>query len=213
MSGGKPLKYLRKVSKTDLELSNELSFKRWVKLKEPKNFKMSLLLIIPFAFTNTMLSFIVLMSFNNPIRKVMNNFSSSYISKYLNLYTFVIIIISAILVMIVHKLLHIIFIPRFRNTDNIFWKYSVFGISFVTKEKLLKKRYIVVSLMPFFIISIMLPILFGVFNLINWTIIFLAIFNALISSIDVLKLYLIIIQVPKNSYIIRLKKSIYYKES
>lgn len=207
------MKYLKKISKSNLELSNELSFKRWVKLNEPKNFKMSLLLIIPLAFTNTMLSFIVLMSFNNPIRRSINNFSNNDISKHLNLYTLIIIFISLIAIIIIHKLLHIIFIPSFRKVKGSYWKNSVFGIYFVTKEKLLKRKYVFVSLMPFFTISIMLPVLFGVFGLINWIIIFLAIFNSLISSIDMLKLYLILVQTPRNSYIIRLKKSIYYKEA
>lgn len=193
------------------ELSDEILPKKWTKVNRPNGFKMLLLLILPLAFTNLALTFIVLMNFNNPIKAFINDFSTNYINIKINNYQSVFLFTLIFILIIVHKLIHIIFIRNFKKTIKYFRKYNVFKNPLIIKEKITKRRYIIILLMPFGIISLLMPILFGIFNLINWVLIFLIMFNALICSTDILECYLIVIQVPSNSYIIRTKRATYYK--
>lgn len=79
-----------------------------------------------------------------------------------------------------------------------------------TTEKLTKGSFIVISIAPFIFISIILPLFFGLLGLMNWFIFFLVIFNAIASSVDILNLILILLQVPYKSHIINNGFETYY---
>jgi|GEM_PF-5204797 len=69
-------------------------------------------------------------------------------------------------------------------------------------EKISKIRFIIISIMPLIILSIVFPIILGVCNALNGFIVFLIIVNAMASSVDILNLFLIVFQAPQNSYIL-----------
>jgi len=98
------------------------------------------------------------------------------------------------------------------------WSFSVVtgGITFnggfvATTEKISKIRFIMISVMPYFLISILFPIILGACNVLNIYIVALIVVNAMASSVDVLNLLLILFQTPKNSYIINNGFETYFK--
>jgi hypothetical protein len=69
----------------------------------------------------------------------------------------------------------------------------------LTEEEILKSRYIWITIAPFMIISIILPLILGGLGLLTPTLKFLIILNSMASSVDMLNLLLIIKQVSKNA--------------
>ncbi|WP_255361914.1 MULTISPECIES: DUF3267 domain-containing protein [Methanosarcina] len=64
-----------------------------------------------------------------------------------------------------------------------------------------KSRFILILLSPFFVISIILPGILGVLNLLNSLIKFIILVSAMGSGVDMLSLVLILIQVSAGAYL------------
>lgn len=205
------MKYAQDMPKSNLCVSEEVLTKEWVKIKRPKISLMSLLVIVIFMIANTVASIIVLMSFTSSGEEFADSIARSVHSS-LDFNETLILSIFIISIMLVHKILHIIFIPGLTKASMNFWKINLFHTSFFTKKKVSKVRYNMISSMPLLIISVILPTILGFFNLINGFTIFIVIFNAMFSSVDILDIYLITIQTPKNCYVIRNQKGVYFKQ-
>lgn len=104
-----------------------------------------------------------------------------------------------VLLLVFHELLHLIFIPNFIKSEKTYIGLTLYGGFVITEEEISKSRYIFITLAPFIIISIILPLIIGVFGLLTPTLKFLIILNSMASSVDILNLLLIIKQVPKSA--------------
>ncbi|SDH86354.1 DUF3267 domain-containing protein [Alteribacillus bidgolensis] len=109
------------------------------------------------------------------------------------------IVFLLVLLLLFHELLHLIFIPHFIKSEKTYAGLTLFGGFVITEEEISKARYIVITIAPFMIISIIFPLILSVFGLLTTTLKFLIILNAMASSVDMLNMFLIIKQVPKNA--------------
>ena len=89
-------------------------------------------------------------------------------------------------------------IPNFVKSEKTYIGITLFGGFVLTEEEISKSRYVLVTIAPFVIISIILPLVLGSLGLLTTTLKFLIILNAMASSVDLLNL-LVIKQVPKNA--------------
>lgn len=193
------MKFVRKIPPTDKDLSEKLVADGWTKIKEPKNLFTAILASIPFMIINGILAIFIIIQFYNPIVNIMDKQSFSIVIDILDIIYF---IIGSLILIIVHELIHMIFIPNFIKSDKVCWGITLNGGFVATTEKISKTRFIIISTMPLIILSIVFPIILGVCNALSGFIVFLIIFNAMASSVDILNLFLIVFQAPKNSCIL-----------
>jgi hypothetical protein len=112
---------------------------------------------------------------------------------------------------VIHEFLHACFIPNVLKSDKTYWGYNGF-IGFVyTTEKIKKGRYLIISIMPFILLSVLLPFILNILGWLNGYTIFLCLINAVGSCVDCLNICLVAIQVPKGSYIVSNGLETYFK--
>ncbi|MGV8906228.1 MAG: DUF3267 domain-containing protein, partial [Acetobacterium sp.] len=110
-----------------------------------------------------------------------------------------------------HEFLHACFIPNVLKSDKIYWGINgFFGFVFTT-EKIKKGRFLIISIMPFILLSVILPLILNILGLLNGYIILLCLINAMGSSVDCLNMCLIAIQVPNGSHIMNNGFETYFK--
>jgi hypothetical protein len=187
------MKIKNKLPQYNESLHFDLINNGWVPIKEPKNLISAILLSIPLMIINALISVGIINIFSNVSLKEFGIEPDS-ISITINLED----ILFIILLVILHELLHLIFIPNFIKSENTFIGLTLLGGFVATEEKIPKSRFILVTIAPFIIISVILPIILGFCGLLTSTLKFLIILNSLASSVDILTLLLIIKQVPKN---------------
>jgi hypothetical protein len=192
------MKFVKKIPPTDYKLSAELVADGWRKIKEPKNLLTTILASIPFMIINGILAIFVTIQFYNPIENIL--FNHSFLVT-INISDLIYFFIASFILIIVHELIHMIFIPNFIKSDKVFWGITLNGGFVTITEKISKIRFIIISIMPLIVLSIVFPIILGVFNVLNGFIMLLIIVNAMASSVDVLNLFLVLFQAPRNSFI------------
>lgn len=129
----------------------------------------------------------------------------------LNLLDVLLFITASFVLLIVHELTHMLLIPNFIKSDKTSWGITLNGGFVATTEKISKIRFMMISVMPYFLLSIIFPIILGACNILNNYLVALIVVNAMASSVDILNLLLILFQTPKNSYIINNGFETYFK--
>jgi len=109
-------------------------------------------------------------------------------------------------------LIHAVLIPSFKKSKNTYFGIRPWGGFVYTTEKLGKSRFLLITLAPFIILSVILPVILGLLNLLNGIVVFLILLNAFASSVDMLNAFLILVQVPNGSTIVNNGFETYYKE-
>lgn len=200
------MKLVNKLPKSDPHLHVELLNSDWVPMKEPKNLISAILLSIPLMIVAAMISIGIITIFSS---LSLSDFgmTSGTISFSINLG----IILWLVLLVILHELLHLIFVPHFIQSKKTYIGLTLFGGFVVTEEEISKSRYLFITIAPFLIISIILPLLLGVFGLLTPTLKFLIILNAMASSVDLLNLVLILKQVPRHAILKNNGANTYWK--
>lgn len=194
------MKYTKYLPKTDKNLSNQLLTDGWKKIKEPSNLTLATLISIPFMIFCSII-FLGLIFYINPDYK--NFFKISDCISFtiqINLKTFL-FLVGIYLFTLLHELIHAIFIPNALKSDKVYFGVRLLYGFVYTNEKISKFRFVIVSIMPFIILSIIFPILLNTFGLLNKYTLFLCLLNALGSSVDFLNIFLILTQVPNKSYL------------
>lgn len=100
----------------------------------------------------------------------------------------------------IHELFHLIFIPDFLTSDKTFLGITYFGGFVYSEEEISKSRYILITLAPFILLSVILPGILGILDLLNPLVIALILLNSLSSGVDMLTLVLVLIKVPDDVY-------------
>jgi hypothetical protein len=197
------MKYAKHIPKTDLKLRDGLLNNGWKQIKEPSNLFFAFLFSIPFMLINGLVSNSVFSLFGHSILQVLplESFSIQIRLDYL-IFTYLIIIF--------HEIIHLILIPNFLKSENTFFGIKPWGGFVFTQEKIERNRYILISIAPFVIISICMPFIFGILNLLSGITIFLALINALASSIDALTAFLIYLKVPSDGLVVSNGFETYY---
>jgi hypothetical protein len=107
----------------------------------------------------------------------------------------------SVVIIFIHELLHLIFVPGFLTSDKAFLGITYFGGFAYSEEVLSKARFILILLAPFVVISILLPGILGALNLLNPLVKFVILSSAMGSGVDMLTLVLVLIQVPAGAYL------------
>ncbi|WP_139892393.1 DUF3267 domain-containing protein [Bacillus sp. D386] len=200
------MKIQSKLPKSDPQLHLQLIKNRWILLKEPKNLTSAILLSTPLMIVAAILSIGVINIFSS-ISLSDFGLTPDAISITINLSS----VLSLIILLILHELLHLIFIPNFTKSEKTYIGLTLFGGFVLTEEEISKSRYIFITIAPFIIISIILPLVLSSFGLLTMTLKFLIILNAMGSSVDLLNLLLIIKQVSKNAILKNNGTNTYWK--
>ncbi|AUN13765.1 DUF3267 domain-containing protein [Paraclostridium sordellii] len=204
------MKYTKYLPKTDKNLSNQLVTDGWKKIKEPSNLTLATLISIPFMILCSII-FLGLIFYINPDYKNFFKFSDSIsFTIKINLKTFL-FLVGIYSFTLLHELIHAVFIPNALKSDKVYFGVRLLYGFVYTNEKISKFSFIIVSIMPFIILSIIFPILLNTFGLLNNYILFLCLLNALGSSVDFLNIFLILTQVPNKSYLITNGFETYFK--
>lgn len=194
------MKYIRKIPSTDKELSEKLLLDGWKKLKEPSNLAMAILSSVPFMIINSIISIGIALYLYAPLRKILNIDTFNIIIRF-DINTLIYIVIFLIF-MGIHEFIHAICIPNALKSQKVFWGINGIAAFVYTTEIIKKGRYLIITIIPFLVLSIVLPFLLKEIGLLNYFTIFLCFVNAIGSSVDLLNFTLILFQVPRNSYII-----------
>lgn len=101
----------------------------------------------------------------------------------------------------IHELIHLVFIPGFLVSDKTFLGITYFGGFVYSEEVISKSRYILITLAPFVLLSIILPGILGSLDLLNPSTKILILLNAMSSGVDMLGLIPILIRVPDGAYL------------
>jgi hypothetical protein len=187
------MKIQTKLPKFNESLHLEFIKNEWVPMKEPKHLVSAILLSIPLMIINALISIGVITIFST-ISLQEFGLTANSISISINFGS----IFLLVLVVIIHELLHLIFIPNFIKSKNTIFGLTWFGGFAATEDKIIKSRYILITIAPFIIISVILPFILSALGLLTSTFKFLVLINAMASSVDILNLLFIVKQVPKN---------------
>ena len=188
------MKILNKLPKINPSVHLELVKNKWIPMKEPKNLTSAILLSIPLMIVSALISIGIIKIFSS-ISLSDFGFKPDEITITINLS----IVLWLFLLLVIHELIHLILIPNFVKSERTYVGFTLFGGFVITEEEISKSRYVIITIAPFVIISIILPLVLSLLGLLTTTLKFLIILNAMASSVDLLNLLLIIKQVPKNA--------------
>ncbi|QPQ30596.1 DUF3267 domain-containing protein [Lysinibacillus sp. JNUCC 51] len=202
------MKLLYKLPKSNPNLHLDLIKNGWIPMKEPKNLISAILLSIPLMIVASMISIGVINIFSSISWRDFG-FTSGGISININLS----VILGIVLLLIIHELLHLMFIPNFMKSEKTSVGLTLFGAFVMTEEKISKARYMFITIAPFIIISVIFPLILSIYGLLTSTIKFLIILNSMGSSVDLLNVLLIMKQVPKNATLTSNGANTYWKNA
>lgn len=185
----------------------ELMKNEWVPMREPSNVGMAILFSLPIMILNALITIGAIYVFSS-ISLAEFGFSAKSITIYIPYG----VIIWIFFLLITHELIHLLLIPNFRKSNKTFIGLTPFGGYVLTEEELSKSRYIMVTVAPFVIISIITPFLLSMFDLLTPTLKFLILLNSLASSVDILNFILILVQVPKRAKLVSNGTKTYWKK-
>lgn len=201
------MKIINKLPEYNESHHEELLNNRWIPLKEPQKVSTAILLSVPLMFLGALVTIGII--------KLFSDFSLSDFGWTDNTFTLTIdfgIIFGLITLLIIHELLHLVFIPNFLRSEKTYVGVTTFGGFVVCEEEISKTRFICISLAPYILLSVLLPTILGLLGLLTPLLKFLIIFNALGSSVDLLNLLLVGKQVPRDGIIISNGPKTYWKQ-
>ena len=204
------MRYMKKIPPANKALRNELLLDGWKKLKEPSSVGSATLLAIPFMFLNGFFSLVIAFYLYPPLKELFSNIHGFSIDINVNLFTLTYVVIIFVF-MAIHEFLHACFIPDILKSDKTVWGINgLFGFVYTT-EKIKKNRFLVISIMPFIILSVILPFILNALGLLNWFTILLCLINAAGSCVDCLNICIVATQVPNGAYIVNNGFETYFK--
>jgi hypothetical protein len=145
------------------ERHSELIASNWIQLREPKNIVSTMLAAIPLMILNTLLSTTVLGIFSPLSLADFGIAPSQTIMLTIHLQDLAYLIG----LVFIHELIHLVFILNFLISDKTFLGITYFGGFVYSEEAISKSRYILITLAPFVLLSIILPGILGVLDLLN----------------------------------------------
>ncbi|HBI04031.1 MAG TPA: DUF3267 domain-containing protein [Paenibacillaceae bacterium] len=146
------IKVIHKFPKTDEKTHFDLIQNGWIQLKEPKTLLITILASIPLMVINTLISLGVIHIFSD-ITFSEFGFTAGSFAITIRFDA----LIAILLTLVIHELIHLLFIPNFMKSKKTFIGLTFFGGYVYTEEEISKTRYIVISMAPFIILSIFLP--------------------------------------------------------
>lgn len=195
--GGDFIKFSNKIPKFNEQIHTVLMNDGWKPLKEPKSLSNAMLLSMPFMVINALLSFGIIYCFSSFSIKQFTFFTGDSIIITIDI-GLIIVLLS---VLIVHEFFHLIFIPNFLKSKDIIIGLTFFGAFVHTEQTLTKARFILISVAPYLILSILFPLILSILGVLTGKMLFFILLNSLGASLDILGLFLVLFQVPKKALV------------
>lgn len=192
------MRYISKIPETDINLNKEMISSGWKMLKEPRNLVMATLISLPIAIINIFLCIFFMEWINKDLLTIIN--SIVYEGKLAFTIKFMYIVYIYMYILL-HEVIHLVFIPNFTKSKSTFISVKLWGGFVYTEEVIKKNRYLIITIIPFIMLSFVVPFLMNIVGINPIIILTLAIVNAAGASVDVLSFVLLLFQVPKNSSI------------
>lgn len=188
------MKFISKIPKSNEKIHLDLIHNDWILLKEPNTLLVTILASIPLMLINVFISIGAIHIFSDITLKEFGITEEAFtINIRLD------VIIGIFLTVVIHELIHLLIVPNFLKSKRTFIGLTFFGGYVYTEEEISKKRYIIITIAPFVILSIFLPLILGLLGFLTPTLKFLILLNAASSSVDMFNLFLLLTQVPKDS--------------
>lgn len=204
------MKYIKKIPPTDKLFCESLLDSGWKKLKEPADIGIYIIYSLPFAILTFVFEIFFIYFLYTPFREMVDGKRPFIFEIQININTLLYVVFT-IVFLLIHEFIHACFIPNILNLDKIFWGFNgMFGFVY-TEEKIKKYRFLLISIMPYILLSFVLPIVLNSLGVLNGFICLLCLINASGSCVDLLNIVLIGMQVPKDSYIVTSGFETYFK--
>lgn len=204
------MKYARKMPQPDPELREALLAEGWEKTKEPQSLFWAILFSIPFMIINALICYLILLLVNPPYAHMVYDFLYSGTWDFTIRFDYIIYVY---LFVVAHELIHLVFIPNFYRSEKTYIGIKPWGGFVFTTEKIGKGRFLLITVAPFVVFSILAPVILGFAGLLNGFLLFLIFINAFSSSVDMLNAAIIAIQVPNGSTLVGNGFETYFKAS
>jgi len=202
------LKLVRNVPPADKALAERLRAEGWRKIKEPRRLTQAILMALPLMFIAGVTSLGVIRLFYAPVGIL----AGASISITISINPATLGYLAALLALTpLHEMIHALAIPDVFRSNRTVLGLRPFGGFVATTQILTRNRFILVSTSPFLVLSIVLPVILGLFSQLNGFWAFLVILNALGSGVDLLNIVLILHQTPLNSRIVNNAFETYYR--
>ncbi|WP_256622925.1 DUF3267 domain-containing protein [Methanolobus chelungpuianus] len=163
-------------------------------LKEPQRLMTAVAVSIQLMVLNVLLT-VGIFSLFRPVSPSDFGFGQDGFSRTVSLEA----VVGLSLLLIVHEMLHLVMIPGFASSDRTCAGITYAGGFVYTEEEIPKARYLLVTALPFVIISVLLPLVLGNAGLLTAGSMALILFNSMASSVDVLSMFLILTQASAGS--------------
>ncbi|MDZ4131680.1 MAG: DUF3267 domain-containing protein [Dethiobacteria bacterium] len=202
------MKYAKRIPPVDEVLKKSLISAGWIQVKEASNLFSAFLFSIPFMLLNAALSIFVMFQLDQTLGRAILELYSFGSWSFTIRFDYIIIIY---LLILLHEVIHLVLVPGFASSEKTFFGIKPWGGFVYTTEKISKKRYLLISIAPYVVISLLLPVVLSINGLLNGFIVFLVLINALASSVDMMNAFLLMIQVPGGAEIVSNGFETYYK--
>lgn len=204
------MRYTAKIPAIDPVVREQYSKEGWTILKEPKSLMWVFMIAIPIMFVNGCLSLLLSGLLYPPLKEAFwgnSGFSWTFGLTGKTLVQLVILI----LFILVHEMIHASMVPHvWRSDKTVFGLNGFFGFVYTT-EVIRKNRFFVISLMPLFVLSLLLPLVMSQFGMLSGFAVFLFLINAMGSSVDCYNVLLVSFRIPKGSVLVSNGLETYYR--
>lgn len=204
------MRYIRKIPPADRVFCDRLVLNGWNRLKEPASLGAAVVCSLPFAIFAFVTELVLIYFLYAPFRELIDGKNGFVFEIQINIMMLLYIAL-IIIFLLLHEFVHACFIPGFSRSQKTYWGFNgIFG--FVYTEEIMKKEtFLLISVMPYLLLSFALPVVFKLFGVLNGFVCFLCVLNASGSCVDLLNLVMIAKQVPKGSSIVSSGFETYFK--
>jgi hypothetical protein len=204
---GGTIRIITRIPAVDKQKQLDLIASHWVKLEEPGNMMTAILASIPFMALNATITLLIAGMFV-PVSPEYFGMGGTSFSFQIDLLP---LLFGVVGILVAHELIHLLCIPDFIHSDTTYMGIAYVGGFVYTEEHLTWTRYIIISFAPFITISLILPFILGMLNLLSPLIIGVLLLNSLGSSVDILIAVLVLMQVPSKAYLVANGRDTYWK--
>jgi hypothetical protein len=204
------MNYSKNLPSIDIAISKKLSDEGWMKLKEPSSLSAMFLVSLPFMVINGLITGGLIYLLYQPMREFFRGDVDMSFTVTINVFSLV-YILGFVVFITLHELIHAIFIPNIFRSNKTLWGIIGLGVFIYTSEIISKRRFIMISIMPYVVLSLLFPLILLILGGLNGYTILLCLINAMGSSVDFLNVYLILTQVPDNASILANGRETYFR--
>ncbi len=201
------MKYVKSMPKADTGQTEKLKKDGWKKLKEPRTVLRASLLSLPLSILlgGITIGYAVWLK-----PELLDIFMQDTIVLSFDL-KFILMVPLYFVYMFIHEMLHAVCTPNVLKSDKTVWGLNgLFGFV-VTEEKMSRKRFMLVSVMPFLVLSLVSLTVCRFLNVLNGYVLVFSVLNAMGSCVDFFNLLLIMVQVGRRQQIVNVGMETYFK--